>query len=319
MDISGSSIEGVLTERFKISRAPTLVGRVCAGAGASVAFTRLRSSTPPRGRSMSVPTEDSFAFQVPLTLPFYSGIWISGKRLQHSSISIGDVFLFDLSTNPTVGLEAQFDSVRLYMPKGALDAMSREGGLPLVGGLKAHQFGDRDPVLHGLAQALAGVLNGFDGGGALFGDYISLAFHSHVVHVYGTGLLPNRGQQGGLSPWQLRRVRDLIEARLAEEPSMVQLAAECNLSPRYFARAFKKSTGMPPHHWLIMRRLARARDLLEVTDMPLAEIATACGFCDQSHFTRIFTRYEGSSPGRWRHYGQPPQHGGKVPGSTTTH
>ena len=81
---------------------------------------------------------------------------------------------------------------------------------------------------------------------------------------------------------------------------MAQLAAECNLSPRYFARAFKKSTGMPPHRWLTQRRLARAKDLLASSDLTLTEIATACGFYDQSYFTRVFAKYEGTSPGRWR-------------------
>jgi AraC family transcriptional regulator len=86
---------------------------------------------------------------------------------------------------------------------------------------------------------------------------------------------------------------------------MKELAAECHLSPRYFANAFKKSTGIAPHRWLVLRRVARARDLLSATDMALAEIAIVCGFADQSYFTRIFARYEGLSPGRWRRAHKP--------------
>jgi AraC family transcriptional regulator len=298
MDVEARSIEGMLAERFKIDPPQTLIGRV--SAGAPVVFSRLRSNAPQRGRSLSVPAEDSYAFQTPLTLPFYSGLWISGKRIQHSSASLGDAFLFDLGANPTVGLDAKFDSVRFYLPNAALDAISRENDLPRVGGLKTRTFGGRDPVLYGLAQALAGAMEWLGGGTSLFADSMSLAFHSHIVHAYGAGIAPGLSRQGGLSSWQIRRARDFIEARLEEEPSMAQLAAECHLSPRYFARAFKTSVGVPPHRWFIMRRLARAKDLLAATDMTLAEIATACGFYDQSYFTRIFARYEGSSPGRWR-------------------
>jgi AraC family transcriptional regulator len=298
MAVDAGSIEGVLAERFKIDPPPVLIG--CASAGAPVVFSRLRSPAPRPGRSLSVPAEDSYAFQVPLALPFYSGLWISGKRVVHSSVSLGDAFLFDLSANPTVGLDAKFDSVRLYMPKATLDAISRENGLPRVGGLKAQTFGGRDPVLYGLAQALAGAMEGFGGGAALFADSVSLAFHSHIVRAYGGEIVPSSPPQGGLSSWRLRRVQDFIDARLGEDMSMSELAAECRLSPRYFAKAFKRSTGVPPHRWLTMRRLARAKNLLVATDLTLAEIALACGFTDQSYFTRIFARHEASSPGRWR-------------------
>ena len=71
------------------------------------------------------------------------------------------------------------------------------------------------------------------------------------------------------------------------------------LSVAMFAPSSRR-TGAPPHRRLTSRRLARAKELLAATDMTLAEIAIVCGFTDQSYFTQIFARYEGSSPGRWR-------------------
>lgn len=299
MDVDTRPIEGVLAARFKIDPPPTLVGR--ASAGAPIVFSRLLSKAPQRGRSLSVPPEDAFAFQVPLKLPFFSGLWISGRRVQHSSLTLGDAFLFDLSANPTVGLDTTFDSVRLYIPKAALDALSLENNLPRVGGLKARTFGGSDPVLYGLTQALVGAMERPGSGSALFADYVSLAFHGHVLHTYGSVILPSAPQPGALASWQLRRARAFMDARMAEDPSMVQIAAECGLSARYFARAFKKSTGIPPHRWLVMHRLERAKSLLATTNMALTDVAAACGFYDQSYFTRVFTKHEGTSPGRWRH------------------
>ena len=72
------------------------------------------------------------------------------------------------------------------------------------------------------------------------------------------------------------------------------------LSPSHFARAFRGSTGMPPHRWLLNRRIEKAKDALHNTQASLAAVATACGFADQSHFTRVFTRFVGISPGAWR-------------------
>jgi AraC family transcriptional regulator len=72
------------------------------------------------------------------------------------------------------------------------------------------------------------------------------------------------------------------------------------LSTSYFARAFRTSTGLAPHQWLAHRRVEVAKYLLRQQRGSLREIALACGFSDQSHFTRVFTRIVGSSLGAWR-------------------
>ena len=68
----------------------------------------------------------------------------------------------------------------------------------------------------------------------------------------------------------------------------------------HFARAFKRSMGMPPYRFVLMLRIARAKRLLRQNALPLADVATSCGFADQSHFTRAFTRVVGQSPGGFR-------------------
>jgi AraC family transcriptional regulator len=67
-----------------------------------------------------------------------------------------------------------------------------------------------------------------------------------------------------------------------------------------FSRAFKQSTGIPPHQWLLDRRVETAKDLLRRSCLSLTDIALTCGFSDQSHFTRVFVRACGVSPGVWR-------------------
>ena len=80
----------------------------------------------------------------------------------------------------------------------------------------------------------------------------------------------------------------------------MELAALCRLSASRFAHAFKASIGVAPHRWLLQRRIERAKSLLKDSGEPLADIALRCGFADQSHFTRVFKRREGASPGVWR-------------------
>jgi AraC-like DNA-binding protein len=82
--------------------------------------------------------------------------------------------------------------------------------------------------------------------------------------------------------------------------SIGDIAGVLGLSPSYFARAFLKTTGLPPHRWLLQRKLLRAKQLLRGTSLPLTEISSTCGFADQSHFTRVFGRTERLTPARWR-------------------
>jgi transcriptional regulator GlxA family with amidase domain len=103
-----------------------------------------------------------------------------------------------------------------------------------------------------------------------------------------------------LAPWQVKRVTDFISANLTETVRLSELAAISGLSPSHFGRAFKGSTGLPPHRWQLNMRIERARAMLSDAGASLADIACATGFADQSHFTRVFSKIVGTSPGAWR-------------------
>ncbi len=104
---------------------------------------------------------------------------------------------------------------------------------------------------------------------------------------------------GGLASWQMLRVKSMIEARLGERLLIGELAAAVRLSPSHFARAFRRSAGCSPHHYMLQRRVERAKEQMRSSDAPLAQIALACGFSDQSHFTRCFKRCAGETPTAW--------------------
>lgn len=106
--------------------------------------------------------------------------------------------------------------------------------------------------------------------------------------------------RGGLASWQLRRVRDYVDSHLADDVSLAELAALVGLSPSHFSRAFKATTGLPPHQYQLAVRVERAKHLLLQTATSLSEIAAICGFSEQSHFARTFRARVGISPGAWR-------------------
>ncbi|MGB6214308.1 helix-turn-helix domain-containing protein [Pseudomonas mandelii] len=105
---------------------------------------------------------------------------------------------------------------------------------------------------------------------------------------------------GGLTPWREELAKQLILERLGETVEVTELARACALSRSHFSRAFKCSTGLSPQDWIRHQRIARAKQLIQNTDMTLTQISLECGFCDQAHFCHIFTRSEGINPFAWR-------------------
>ena len=104
----------------------------------------------------------------------------------------------------------------------------------------------------------------------------------------------------GLSPRQLGRVCDFLTEHFSEDIGLEDLAKLTGLTSKHVARAFRQSTGMPPHQYLIGQRIEAAKRRLVKTRESLADIAVECGFADQSHFTATFRRAVGYPPGTWR-------------------
>ncbi len=106
--------------------------------------------------------------------------------------------------------------------------------------------------------------------------------------------------RGGLPPCVVRRVREHIDANISQRVKIETLAKLANLSVCYFVRALKQSVGVPPHGYLMRRRVERTLELLSRTDMSISEIALAAGFSDQSHCARRFRQHVGVSPRDYR-------------------
>ena len=105
---------------------------------------------------------------------------------------------------------------------------------------------------------------------------------------------------GGLSPARLRRVLDHIELHLDESLSLRQLAVLARLSPNHFAAQFRLNTGLPPHRYVMQRRITRAKELVVDGRLPLVEISCSLGFPSQAHFTTTFRKLVGATPGAYR-------------------
>jgi AraC family transcriptional regulator len=108
---------------------------------------------------------------------------------------------------------------------------------------------------------------------------------------------PQSRFRGGLPGGALRRVRAYIDDHIGERISLSALARQAGVSRFHFARQFRLSTGESPMGYLRRVRIERSKSILQTRETSIAEVAARLGFSDQSHFTRIFGRLVGVSPG----------------------
>ena len=106
--------------------------------------------------------------------------------------------------------------------------------------------------------------------------------------------------RGELPPYRLRRVTQYIREHLQGELRLLELSALVHMSPYHFARLFKRSTGLPPHRFLVRCRIDEARALLGARTESIAEISRSVGFRTSSHFTTTFRRITGTTPSGYR-------------------
>lgn len=106
--------------------------------------------------------------------------------------------------------------------------------------------------------------------------------------------------RGGLTPSRLRKVTELVHAKIDEQLTLEQMAEAATLSVAHFSQMFRKSTGQTPHQFVLQQRVERAKELLREVEARVLDVAVACGFKTQQHFARVFRQIYGTSPTQYR-------------------
>lgn len=156
------------------------------------------------------------------------------------------------------------------------------------------------PRLAFLDPVLAHWLYAAGGGVEDEGEAIRVIVERLLQAHAGRGSRSGPVRRGGLSPVRLRRVQDRIEAELDQPVTLADLAGEAGVSVFHFAREFRRMTGLPPHRYILQRRLGRAIALLADARLSVAEVAAAAGFSDASHLARHLRHAAGMAPDAFR-------------------
>ncbi len=155
-----------------------------------------------------------------------------------------------------------------------------------------------DGVIAGRLRALQAELENPGLLGRLYVDSLSSEIAIRLVRMHAGKA--ERLHRGGLSPRRLRMVKDYIAEQLTGEITLSDLAAIAGVSSAHFCRAFHKSAGVPSHQYVVRERIELAKRLLAEGDMPIAQVALAAGFGNQSHLTKHFHRLVGTTPRKFR-------------------
>jgi AraC-like DNA-binding protein len=268
---------------------------------AGIRIAKFREDRPQYEMTNPVPEDD--AYIVGLSLCDYADLRFreEGREAPATPIKAGDTVLFDLRRNPRFLKSAPFGSMSFYFPRSAFDEVADDASAHRIAELRGPRGqGVADTTIRNLALSLVGGFERPQEVNRVFLEHVGFAVCAHIAQVYG-GMRPNsKWRRGGLAAWQERRATDILTANLDGSVALADIAKECRLSVSHFSRAFRQSTGVTPHSWLLNRRVELAKVLLRDREPSLSEVALRCGFADQSHFTRVFSRRASVSPGAWR-------------------
>ena len=156
----------------------------------------------------------------------------------------------------------------------------------------------KDPFLTATAEALLESLLGPAEPTRLYWETTATSVVLRLAHLSRRNHAPPR--YGADCDWRIRRSIEEIEARLHEDLGLIELAAAVGLSSSHYAGLFRAATGMPPHAWLVKRRIGRACELLMSPRISITDIAFALGFPSSQHFATTFRKHIGATPSEWR-------------------
>jgi AraC family transcriptional regulator len=215
----------------------------------------------------------------------------------------GTSWLVPAGTHETLlELDGSTECLIIFLPDKLLeDSALADYGIDPDRAQLAYAGGFVDATLAQIGAALHGMLGReSQPTDRIFANGLRTALAAHLIGNYTVDRWqpPTRGPS--LDAKRLQRVLDFMEAQLADDLSLEDLAREACLSPYHFSRLFHEATGRPPHRYLIERRIQVAQKMLQSEQSSMMEVALDTGFGSQASFARAFRKVTGVTPSQYR-------------------
>ncbi len=224
----------------------------------------------------------------------------NSKELQ-ATMRAGDVIITPAGPPKHWRHENEVEFIAVRMPPSFLQRIvdDERGAAKRHTGL-LDNFQTRDAHIEQLVKRLLGESMTKAFASKTYAEALATELGVHLLRNY---CVTNRfvaGHSHGLPIYKLRRATEFIEDNLREDLTLDRISEALAMSPGHFAHAFKQTTGLAPHHYVVERRIDCAKGLLRKSELPIAEIAHRVGFRNQSHFSFAFRRATGVTPRQFR-------------------
>jgi AraC family transcriptional regulator len=268
--------------------------------GRPLVFARYRHDRPGIGIIEPAPMPDQIAATVEMRPLDPTDVFRNGRYVLKPAARPGALSLYDYREAWAADLRNPFDNVSIFLPLSSLREFAAERNQTFVELRYRVEQIVYDEVMLRLAQAIMPVLESANTVGTLYLDHLFLSARDHLAETYGVFSGRAVSPEPSLSSRQLHAALEYIEVNLGTDLCLADIAKACASSTSSLTRCFRNALSTSPHQWVLKRRIALAQRLLRDRRTSLGEIAVRCGFFDQSHLSRAFTRYVGTSPGAWQ-------------------
>jgi AraC family transcriptional regulator len=254
-------------------------------------------------------TEMEFSIPAHMMLMFPDGIsrgceWASGDEAGSLSVVAPHTVLFNPAREYLFlrkrKSQARCRMLLLTIPPAILN---RANGSELPDVHLSQQIGLDDAIIGQTLGALQQEVESPGPNSASYIDGLVMLLLNRLVRCASNLAAPlarPKFAKGGLAHWRLKQALQLLESDSAKAPLLSEIAQSINLHPTSFCRAFKQSTGVPPHRYLLVHRTNQAKKMMEDRNLTLTQIAMDCGFSSSSQFSAAFKRIVGMPPRAFR-------------------
>lgn len=222
-----------------------------------------------------------------------------GARSALHTFDEGGMYVRDFADDYRADLYGSFDFLLIEVPQLFITRLGDDRDGPEMREIRCGA-GLHDPILAHLARAIVPLVEHPGLASPLLMEQLAVVIGTRLCEQHGHVAPAPTGNRARLSRVQEAMAKEMLLSRADNPTTIADIARACGISRSHFIEAFSETLGDTPHRWLMSQRVEQARNLLRGSDLSLAEIAAGCGFSDQSHFSRVFTRAEGVTPGRWR-------------------
>lgn len=263
--------------------------------GLGVVYLRLDASTFPEHQHRQIQVS------VPVGSVSAEARWrTTSGELRQQRVHPGEACVIPSSQPHTVWWDRETELVAFELDREFVTSAAHESLSGWRGDI-VEKYGADDSAIRMLSLALQAEFHGGLAFGRVYLESLATVLAVHLVKHYAAGqTVPVRLYRGGLTKQRLRRATEFMAEHLQRDVTLGEIANAVGVSRFHFARQLKQSTGFAPHQYLVQMRIERAKQLLSATTLPIIEIAHATGFRAQSHFTAVFRRHVGVTPGQFR-------------------